>query len=195
MAMNMNYPTRCEAEQILEGGVKLNPGPWREHSIIAAHCAERIAQKCGMDMERAYINSLLHDIGRRVGKCNIRHIFEGYDYMHGFGYDGVARICLTHSFATGKLSEYLGAHDVDDEKIAFITEFLKNIEFDDYDRLGQLCDYLSHPSGACIAEKRMVDVALRYGVNDDTIEKWRCVLGIKAHFDELAGVDIYKIIM
>lgn len=191
----MKYPTRQAARQILEDGAAINPGPWHEHSIIAAKCAEKIAQKCGMDSERAYINSLLHDIGRRSGKCNIRHIFEGYDYMRSLGYDGIARICLTHSFALGKLSEYLGKWDVNDDRIEFITDFLKNTEFDDYDRLGQLCDYLSHPSGACIAEKRMVDVALRYGVNDDTIEKWRCVLNIKDHFDELAGGDIYKIIM
>lgn len=195
MIMTMNYPTRREAEQMLEDGARLNPGAWREHSIIAAQCAEKIAQKCGMDAERAYINSLLHDIGRRAGKYGIRHIFDGYDYLQSKGYDGAARICLTHSFSLGKLSEYLGKLDVDDEKIEFLCDFLKNAEFDDYDRLGQLCDYLSHPSGACIAEKRMVDVALRYGVNGETIEKWRNVLSLKSHFDEMAGCDIYKLIM
>ena len=193
--MTMKYPTKQEAMRLLEDGVALNPGPWREHSVIAAQCAEKIAQNCGMNAERAYINSLLHDIGRRVGRCDIRHIFEGYDYMHALGYDGVARICLTHSFALGKLNEYLGKHDVDEDRIAVLTDFLENVKFDDYDRLGQLCDYLSHPNGACIAEKRMVDVALRYGVNDDTIEKWRCIMNVKAHFDGLCGGDIYNIIM
>ena len=193
--MTMNYPTRRQAEQMLEDGVKLNPGPWREHSMIAAQCAEKIAQKCGMDADRAYINSLLHDIGRRAGRTNMRHIFDGYDYLHGLGFDGAARICLTHSFVTGDINEYLGERDVDDEKQAFLCDFLKNTEFDDYDRLGQLCDYLSHPSGACIAEKRMVDVALRYGINDDTVEKWRSLFSVKSHFDELAGCDIYNLIM
>lgn len=193
--MEFIYPTRRQAEQILEDGAALNPGPWREHSIIAAQCAEKIAEKCGLDSNRAYINSLLHDIGRRAGKTYIRHIFDGYDYLNGLSYSGAARICLTHSFALGKISEYLGEHDVDDDRLAFLEDFLKNTEFDNYDRLGQLCDYLSYPSGACIAEKRMVDVALRHGINDDTIEKWRSVLNIKADFDRMAGCDIYSLIM
>ena len=40
--------------------------PWGEHCLTAAHCAEKIASACGdMDVEKAYILGLLHDIGRK----------------------------------------------------------------------------------------------------------------------------------
>ena len=39
---------------------------WGEHCLTAAHCAEKIASACGdMDVEKAYILGLLHDIGRK----------------------------------------------------------------------------------------------------------------------------------
>ena len=37
-------PTRKEAERLLAEAEKCNPGPWGNHSRVAAHCAEKIAQ-------------------------------------------------------------------------------------------------------------------------------------------------------
>lgn len=57
--------TRKQAEELLVEAEKCNPGPWGDHSRVAAHCAERIARACGdMDPDKAYILGLLHDIGR-----------------------------------------------------------------------------------------------------------------------------------
>lgn len=56
--------TRSEAERLLREAESCNPGPWGNHSRIAAHCARKIAQECGLDPEKAYILGLLHDIGR-----------------------------------------------------------------------------------------------------------------------------------
>ncbi len=59
-------PTKDEAMKLLNEAYKLNPGPWREHSIVVAECAYKIAKKCpDMNAEKAYILGLLHDIGRR----------------------------------------------------------------------------------------------------------------------------------
>lgn len=191
----MNYPDRKTAEKLLVEGEKMNPGLWKRHCEIAAECAGKIAAKCGLDTDRAYVNSLLHDIGRREGRHAMRHVVDGYKFLTKLGYDGSARICLTHSFMLKNINEYLGEFDVSDSDLEFLKQYLSDVEYDDYDRLGQLCDYLSHPQGVCIAEKRMVDVALRYGFNELTLDKWRKALEIKAHFDERCGVDIYKLIM
>lgn len=195
MKMNTNYPDKNTAMKLLDEGVALNPGRWREHCVIAANAAEKIADKCGLDSERAFVNSLLHDIGRRVGVCNIRHIIEGYDYMTALGFDGVARICLTHSFMTKDINEYLGKMDISKVQTEFIENYLASVQYDDYDRLGQLCDYVSHPDGVCMLEKRMVDVAMRYGFNDLTLKKWQKAFETKEHFDKLANCDIYTLIL
>ena len=65
------YPTRDEAEQLLKEAEKLNPGPWGDHSRTVAHCAQCIAEKSGLNSDKAYVVGLLHDIGRRFGK---RHL-------------------------------------------------------------------------------------------------------------------------
>jgi putative nucleotidyltransferase with HDIG domain len=60
------FPTREEALKLIRDGLLFNPGPWGKHCLTAAHCAEKIASACGdMDVEKAYILGLLHDIGRK----------------------------------------------------------------------------------------------------------------------------------
>lgn len=71
-------PTREEALKLIRDGLLFNPGPWGKHCLTAAHCAEKIASACGdMDVEKAYILGLLHDIGRKFG---VRHLGHVYDY-------------------------------------------------------------------------------------------------------------------
>lgn len=49
-------PTRAEAEKLLKEAEICNPGPWGNHSRVAAHCAEKIAMGCDdMDSNKAYI--------------------------------------------------------------------------------------------------------------------------------------------
>ena len=38
------YPPRDEAEALVREAERCNPGPWGDHSRIAAMCAEKIAQ-------------------------------------------------------------------------------------------------------------------------------------------------------
>lgn len=48
-------PTRAEAERLLSEAETCNPGAWGNHSRVAAHCAEKIAQQCGdLDANKAY---------------------------------------------------------------------------------------------------------------------------------------------
>ena len=75
------FPTREEALKLIRDGLLFNPGPWGKHCLTAAHCAEKIASACGdMDVEKAYILGLLHDIGRKFG---VRHVLSNKLWVCG----------------------------------------------------------------------------------------------------------------
>ena len=186
--------TMEQAREELKIAVRNNPGPWEQHSLVAADNARRIAEKAGMDPHKAYVMGLLHDIGRRVGVTGMRHLIDGYDYMMSLDQPELATICLTHSFAAKNIEYFEGKHDCTPEQKAFIKDFLDHHEYDDYDKLIQLCDAVSLPEGACIMEKRFVDVALRYGVQDYTTKRWRAYLELKKYFDSLCGCDVYTLL-
>ena len=191
----MKVPSIETATELLNEAGRLNPGPWIDHNKTAAMCAKRIAEKCeGMDADAAYVMGLLHDIGRREGIMDMRHIFAGYQFMLSLGYEDSARICLTHSYPYKDVRAYNGQNDCSEEETEFIASFINFVEYNDYDRLIQLCDAISLPDGPTYVEKRLVDVVLRRGFNDLTIPKWKAFLGLKTYFDEKTGMDIYKLL-
>ena len=186
------YPNREEAEALLREAERCNPGPWGNHSRIAAQCAEKIATAAGMDGEKAYVLGLLHDIGRKYGIKHLAHVYDGYHYMMSLGYDDAARICLTHSFCQPKLAVYIGNFDISKEQQARLQSLLNDIEYDDYDRLIQLCDCLAGSEGVMNMEARMLDVKHRYGFYRQ--DKWDTNLWLKAYFEARTGRNIYEIV-
>lgn len=189
------FPSREEAEALLEEALPHNPGPWGDHSRTAAHCAECIARASGgvLDPDKAYVLGLLHDIGRRYGKRHLGHVSDGYSYMMRLGYDEVARVCLSHSFNDQSLADYVGNRDTSPEETALIENSLATMVYDEYDRLIQLCDSLAGAEGVLDIEERMLDVKRRYGAYPQ--HKWDINLALKAHFEALCGGrDIYEIV-
>lgn len=187
------FPTRAEAEKLLAEAEPCNIGTWGDHSRIAAHCAEKIADACpDLDPEKAYVLGLLHDIGRKFGTRHLGHVSDGYRYMLSLGYDEVARICLTHSFSTCSLSEYIGKIDTTQEEYDLIVRELARIVPDDYDRLIQLCDALAGGDRIMDVEVRMRDVKQRYGTYPQ--EKWDATLALKAYFEEKTAHNIYELV-
>ena len=185
-------PTREEAERLLKEAKQCNPGPWVNHSRVAAHCAEKIAQACGdMDAGKAYVLGLLHDIGRKFGVRHLGHVSDGYTYMMELGYDEAAKICLTHSFHNQTLEDYIGRFDTSEEELKLIKNTLAEVTMDDYDRLIQLCDSLAGSEGVLFMEERMEDVRRRYGAYSKA--KWDANLKLKEYFQEKAGRDIYEV--
>ena len=183
-------PTREQAELLLKEAEVCNPGPWGDHSRVAAHCAESIAAACGdMDPEKAYILGLLHDIGRKFGVRHLGHVSDGYKYMMSMGYNEAAQICLTHSFNNQSTDEYIGKFDTTAEELRLIREELAKIVMDHYDRLIQLCDSLAGAEGVMDIEERMGDVKRRYGFYPQ--DKWNRNLALKDYFEEKMGKDIY----
>jgi len=191
----MNVPSIEEAKQLMSEAETLNPGPWVNHSIYTAEAARNIAL-CHreIDPEIAYILGYLHDIGRRYGVSHIRHIIDGYNFLSHMGYEDCARICLTHSFPLKNLDSYSGNKDCNDEEIGFIKEYIDAINYSVYDELIQLCDALTTTKGFCLLEKRLVDVALRYGVNELTVLKWKATFKIKEKFEDVMGRSIYELL-
>lgn len=186
-------PAREEAEKLLKEAESCNPGPWGNHSRVAAHCAEKIAFECtDMDSDKAYILGLLHDIGRKFGVRHMGHVSDGYSYMMSLGYDEVAQICLTHSFNNQTTDEYIGKFDTTDEELQMIQDTLASIVMNEYDRLIQLCDALAGAEGVLNIEDRMRDVKRRYGSYPQA--KWDSNLALKKHFEEKTGKDIYEVV-
>ena len=189
-------PTTSQAESLLREAGARNPGPWLAHSAHVAEAARLIARHHpDLDPERAYVLGLLHDVGRREGVTGMRHVLDGYRYLVALGFDAAARVCLTHSFAVKRLEAIFGVWDCTPDELRFIEDYLARIEFDDYDRLIVLCDSLAMSAGFVLMEKRMMDVALRYGgVNEHTLAKWRETFRIKAGFDQAIGRSVYSLL-
>lgn len=186
-------PTREKAEILLKEAEICNPGPWGNHSRVAAHCAEKIAAACGdLDTDKAYVLGLLHDIGRKFGVRHLGHVSDGYSYMMSLGYDEVAQICLTHSFNNHTLEDYVGKKDTTDNELELIENALKQTTINDYDRLIQLCDALAGSEGVLNIEERMLDVKSRYGFYPKA--KWDSNINLKHYFEQKAGKDIYDIV-
>ncbi len=128
------------------------------HCLLVGESAEKIARACGMNGEKAYVLGLLHDIGRRYGRLHFGHIVYGYKFMGELNYDEVARVCLTHSFPIQDMHDYIGNMDVPPEKREQAKGALMTIEYDDYDRLIQLCYAFCMTEGVTDMDTRMDDV-------------------------------------
>ena len=189
------YLTALEAEAAIVEGLKTNPGPWADHCRNVGTAARIIASRCpGLDRQKAEVLGMLHDIGRGAGVMDMRHIVEGYRLAMTRGWPDVARISLTHSFALKNAVTAAGNWDCPDEDVRLVQDYLNGVEYDDYDRLIQLCDYLADPWGFCVLEKRMVDVTLRRGFNEYTLEKWRAAFQLLKYFEEKMGEKLYPLL-
>lgn len=187
--------TRSRAERELEIAGTLNPGRWVAHSRFCALACEKIAEKIPhLDAETAGILGLMHDIGRREGVFQEKHLLDGFRYCSRFGWTQAAKICITHAFMIPDVAAGVGKLDVPAEDVAFLKKFLETVEYDDYDRLVQLCDGLALPTGFCFLETRIVDVALRYGVPACSLRRWKKLFEIKADFEKIIGAPIYELL-
>lgn len=191
----LKIPTRKKAIEYLDWAEKQNPGLWVKHCQHVAKAAETIASHCiNMDGERAFVLGLLHDIGRYRGVTSIKHIYDGYKLMLKDGFPTVAQICLTHSFPVQDFNFYAGGeNDCSDEETQELISALKKAEYSDYDRLIQLCDSIATIDGVCLMEKRLMDVAMRYGVKSYSQQYWQQMFNIRDDFSRRLGKSIYSL--
>ena len=190
-----SLPTLEKATQMMAEAESRNPGPWVQHSIFVAQAAQIIASRHpSLDPDSAYILGYLHDIGRREGVTAMRHAIDGYTYLSEQGFENAGRISMTHSFPIKTIYAGAGKWDCSDKELRFAESYIAQIEYTDYDTLIQLCDSLAMSTGYCLIEKRLVDVALRHGINDLTLQKWKAVLKIQKDFEQAIGRSIYTLL-
>jgi len=193
--IHSKVPTVKKAKLLLKEAEGLNPGPWIDHSLYTGKAASLIAElHPELDKNTALVLGMLHDIGRRFGVTSMRHSIDGYKFALDKGYDLLAQICITHSFPYKNINAILGKWDCSQSDLSFVENYLVNTEFDEYDKLIQLCDALALPNGFGLIEKRMVDVALRHGVNEYIISKWKATFEIQQHFEKVIGKSIYSLL-
>ena len=174
---------------------KLNPGPWIDHSKYVALAAQIIANECTeLNPEHAFILGFLHDIGLREGVSEMHHMISGYNFLNDLGYTDAARVCITHTYILKDVNACFGKNDCSPEETQLVEDFLDSVDYDDYDRLIQLCDAIALPSGFCLIEKRLVNVALRYDIHEFVVRKWKELFRIKDHFETSIGKSIYKLL-
>lgn len=162
----------------------MNPGQWFDHSKNVAFAAKKIAPAIGLNSEEVEALGYIHDIGRRYGISQMRHAIDGYNFMMDEGYSQAARICLTHSFPTFNVRESVGEWDCSDEEYSFVEKYIERIQITKLDKLIQLCDAIALPGGITMIERRLMDVTLRYGVDSNTLKRWRAFLLIQKEFEE-----------
>lgn len=190
---NNSLLTISMAKILLQEAAACNPGPWEAHSRYVAISAQMIAKECdGMDPEKAYVLGLLHDIGRRFGVNYLAHVYDGYHYLKELGFDEAARIALTHSFNLGRIEDYIGKFDIDEDKQSELVLLLSETNLNDYDYLIQLCDAIAKAEGIVSLEERMNDVKSRYGYYPQ--EKWNRNMELKRYFEDKMQKSLYQVV-
>ena len=186
---------REKAEEIFAWGVSQRDDifepTWEAHSRGAAKVCETIAKKIGLDPDKAYAYGLLHDIGRYKGiHTGMNHVVDGYDVLMEHDMPEIARACLTHSFnPKDKVDEI----ELDDpERTKMLREYIHSTEYDDYDRLIQLADYMSGAHGVTTIERRFCSVLWRHGLDDAQADLIR-LYDLKKYFSGKVGEDVYNL--
>jgi hypothetical protein len=136
----MKRPNVNEAHDLLNEAGRLNPGPWVNHSLVAADIARAVTERHpDLDPDNAYVLALLHAIGRRgsgPGVPDVRHILDGYWLLMDLSYDDCARVCLTHSFPVKLVDAFASPWDSASTEKLFVQWFLDQTDYSAYDRSG-----------------------------------------------------------
>lgn len=168
---------------------KVEDTNWIEHSICVGNTAEKIAEKLGIDVEKAKICGYIHDIGKGIADF-ADHPMQGYKYLRNLGYYEYANICLTHSYLNNDIN--CVSAELHSKDIKFIEEFIKNHEYTIYDKLIILCDLISMNVNVTL-DKRLIDIIDRRGVHKNTVYNIRESKKLKKEFDEMLGYNVYEL--
>ena len=165
-----------------------------KHSMLVSGAAKIIAERCGMDGEKAKIYGEMHDIGKfNLNEHEIyKHPLIGYNIMMEHGYPDIALICLTHSFLTVDYERILSFCKNNEEEAKKIYEILKDVKYDDYIKLIQLCDKVSSFDRYVTITQKLQWYQEKQRISVGMLDRrFARLYTIKAKFDRMAGVDVY----
>lgn len=63
----------------------------------------------------------------------------------------------------------------------------------EYDKLGQIGDYLSDADGFKLIEQILIGVHIRKGVNEYTVHTWKAIFKLQDEIEELLNESIYEV--
>lgn len=182
-----------QALKLLEEAESLNSGRWIEHSKKVGEASRRIASKLNLDLEKAEVLGLIHDIGKRYGE-HAHHVINGYKYIKELGYDDeYANICLTHSYLNNDINCTAGGvPSPKSDGYEFRKEFVKNHEYTVYEKIINFCDLMC-TNKFMILEQRLIEIMTRRGVDTNTVYHIKESLKLKNEIDELLGHSVYDL--
>ena len=163
---------------------------------IAESCEIIAKQIAGLNTEKAYVLGLLHDYGKKYPEKELGgfHGRYGYEEMKQMGFPDVARVCLTHSFYSSDFNKE-NYKNYSSKDLDWAKEKLKNIIFDDYDKLVQLCDMFFEGLNKVTFEKRFEGIMKRHNLSFENITNlYYYAEENKKYFDKKCGTDIYKLL-
>lgn len=164
---------------------------WILHSIYVGLASKRIAEAIRINDEKAAILGYLHDIGRRINHQN--HPIEGYKYLQKLGYEEEAKICLTHSFIDNNITKTAGGGPKDLESYRFLHSFLTINPYTIYDNIIQLCDLFCLETGFTTIEKRLLDIASRKGIFDNSYSHYKSTIELKNRIENKMNQNLYNL--
>lgn len=171
-------------------------GTWykfHNHVYGVALMAEKIAEKLGLDSEKAYILGLMHDCGKIYEMYEKRfHGVIGYEMFKDKDSD-IAKVSMTHSFYYNMLprgkdfDRYFYGNVTDKE---FVKKYVKNNKLDEYDKIIQLSDSLANCNGLVTIDEREKEFSERYNFKMPSYIV-KNSYKMKEEFDERLGCDLY----
>lgn len=185
----MQLTSNKALEMLKETEKRVEDKGWIYHSICVGNSAGRIAKALNLDEEKAKTLGYIHDIGKSVGEFS-NHVMNGYNYIKELGYDDeYANICLTHSYLNNDIYCTAGAIPRD---IPFRTQFIKEHKYTIYEKIINLCDLMCTTKNLTI-EKRLIDIFLRRGINENTVYHITQTYKLKKEFDDMLGYNLYDL--
>ena len=162
---------------------------WIDHSICVGNSAGKIAEKLGLDVEKAKTLGYIHDIGKGIGEF-LEHPQNGYQYIKQLGYDDeYANVCLTHSFLN---NDYMCTIGWMPEENADLSNFVQTHEYTIYEKIINLCDMICTNVNVTL-EKRLIDIMIRRGIFENTIYFVKEIQKLKKAFDNMLGFNVYTL--
>lgn len=165
------------------------------HVYGVALIAEKIAQKLGLDSERAFVLGLLHDCGKLYEERQKRfHGIIGYEIMKNID-EKLALIALNHSYFYHKIEPYeeINGRYFNNKKDYDLTcQLLKKHPYDDYDLLIQFCDALANRDGFVTLEARIEEFLSRHPEGLPSFQQ-KYIMSLKRYFENKLGYSPYDL--
>ncbi len=82
--------------------------------------------------------------------------------------------------------------DITTEEGQEIQKYLDTHEYTIYDKIIQIADHMGDANGFVTIERRLIDVHLRKGIDENTIKTWEVIFQTQIELEKLMKGSIYQ---